>query len=91
MRTGKPVNQLLGFGKTTDEQLQSFTNEQGNINIGELNENKEINGRGIKIYSSGDIIIAYWANGDDAPGHLISIGRDGEFWVGEGTQVLMVK
>jgi hypothetical protein len=51
--------------------------------FGELNENNEAHGRGIRIYNCDHILIGYWKDGECATGHYISISPDGGFSVGE--------
>ena len=59
-----------------------YTEEWGEY-FGEFNENNEPHGRGIYIFSDGDIYIQYWNNGRSAPGNYLDIRNDGVVEVGE--------
>ena len=73
----------LGFGNAANCELKVNTYKYGYKYIGELNSNNEHHGKGIMIYTSGNISIGYWNNGLPAPGNYFVIKNDGEFLVGE--------
>ena len=81
-RAGISVRNYMGFGDDPEAVLEYFKDQNGGDCIGERNA-KDINGRGICIWSDGLISIGYWNNNDLAPGHYINIFSDGGFHVGE--------
>ena len=81
--TGTSVREYIGFGNISYDALKYFKHWYGDHNIGEMNSENKLRGRGVRIYPGGDISIQYWNNGDDAPGNYIYICSDGSFEVGE--------
>ncbi len=55
----------------------------GSSKFGEINDDNELYGRGILIWSSGDIHIGYFENSRHSTGHYIIIFSDFKFDVGE--------
>ncbi len=83
-RAGISVRDHIGYGNDINAIIEYFKDKSGRDCIGERNsDNNDLHGRGILIYSNGDIIIPYWNNGERAPGSCIAIFGDGEFRVGE--------
>jgi hypothetical protein len=80
---GTSFSKHLSFGSIllADIKYTKFAN--GDIYIGEMNEDNKPHGRGIVIETNGNINIAYWDNYKAAPGNYIFIGRDGDIRVGE--------
>ena len=77
-RMGKSVREHLGFGLVSASAIKVNDND-----IGELNIDNKLHGKGIYIYSNGYIRIQYFNNGHDAIGKYIQIWDDGRFFLGE--------
>ncbi len=76
------VRSYMGFGKTTKAALK-YEKLYGPHRIGEHNSNNNLHGRGIFIWSNGNIQIGYFHNDRDAPGNFIYINSSGNVDVGE--------
>ncbi len=74
------LNIHLGKAIPTLIQTKTFSNYKY---YGELNEMGQAHGRGIKIFSYGDIEIEYYENGRWSTGNYIIIHSDYWFKVGE--------
>ena len=91
---GKKINRHLGFVgdlkgygelyvKYSDKEAEHGWSE-GCLYLGEWSkDSNKPHGRGIRICTSGPILIAYWNNGWSAPGKYIDIWGGGTFRVGE--------
>ena len=82
-RANIKVRDHLAFGNDSNANIQCFKDKEGASCIGEKNENNNLHGRGIAIYSFGYISIRYYNNGLCAPGNYITISSGGMFRVGE--------
>ena len=77
------VREHLGFDSAATQQLKFHTYKSGNKGIGELKFDNNLQGRGIRIFSTGTIHMGYWNDGVPAPGNYLYIYSGGNVEVGQ--------
>jgi len=80
-------SELEGYGKRYvkfSDKADEHGFGEGSKYFGEWSEaTKKPHGRGIRIYTSGNILIGYYNNGGLAPGNYLTIYSNGTVYVGE--------
>jgi len=72
------VREHLGFDSAATQQLKFHTYKNGAKSIGELNFDNNLHGKGICIWSNGNIRIGCYNNGFVVPGNYLAINSNGE-------------